>query len=226
MSDDLIGYAEASRLLYPGEDLHTTVARVRRLALDGTLQRSHNPTPNGDVRGAWLVSRSEIECLIANGGAVLRPGGRPPKVPSVCNVARLIEVIKQQLAQSPPRPLQVSYVREILIVLETVQAQLHVVSVPSATQKPRIHRATSERERLSRIISSNNSRARRRGIPGKIRVSEWIELCEQHNNCCAFCGQEVSLTIDHIVPLSKGGANTIDNLQPLCWPCNSRKRNN
>ena len=33
------------------------------------------------------------------------------------------------------------------------------------------------------------------------------------------------LTVDHIVPVSLGGKNTIDNLQPLCLTCNSKKHN-
>jgi 5-methylcytosine-specific restriction endonuclease McrA len=37
------------------------------------------------------------------------------------------------------------------------------------------------------------------------------------------CKQEKPLTIDHVVPLSLGGSNSIDNLQPLCHQCNSRK---
>ena len=31
------------------------------------------------------------------------------------------------------------------------------------------------------------------------------------------------ITIDHIMPKSRGGSNDLDNLQPMCSPCNSRK---
>ena len=32
------------------------------------------------------------------------------------------------------------------------------------------------------------------------------------------------LTVDQVVPLTKEGGNGIENIQPLCGPCNSRKR--
>jgi len=39
-------------------------------------------------------------------------------------------------------------------------------------------------------------------------------------------GVEIIFTKDHIYPRSKGGPDEMDNLQPMCWPCNLRKGNN
>lgn len=41
---------------------------------------------------------------------------------------------------------------------------------------------------------------------------------------CLKCGKDYSLSVDHIVPVSKGGLNIISNLQTLCTSCNSSKR--
>jgi len=46
---------------------------------------------------------------------------------------------------------------------------------------------------------------------------------EQHDSVCQHCGATENLTVDHIVPLAKGGTNELDNLQPLCKSCNSSK---
>jgi len=44
---------------------------------------------------------------------------------------------------------------------------------------------------------------------------------------CHYCGRPVAqaeLTMDHIVPLARGGASTKGNLVPACKQCNTRKR--
>lgn len=70
------------------------------------------------------------------------------------------------------------------------------------------------------------SEHRRRAIiadAGTYTNAEWDQLCTAYDHCCLCCGKRRPLTVDHIVPLSKGGANTIDNLQPLCLYCNDSK---
>jgi 5-methylcytosine-specific restriction endonuclease McrA len=44
---------------------------------------------------------------------------------------------------------------------------------------------------------------------------------------CHYCGQKVphqELTMDHLVPLSRGGRSTKENLVPSCKECNTRKK--
>lgn len=66
---------------------------------------------------------------------------------------------------------------------------------------------------------------RKRCAEGSISTEEWLGCLERFNHVCVRCGRkELRLTMDHIVPLSKGGSNYIDNIQPLCKPCNSFKK--
>jgi len=51
-----------------------------------------------------------------------------------------------------------------------------------------------------------------------------LKLLES-NPICAKCESEYRLTVDHIIPLSKGGNNELSNLQVLCAECNASKGN-
>lgn len=56
-------------------------------------------------------------------------------------------------------------------------------------------------------------------IPQSLRKA----VFERDQYRCRQCGSWIDLCVDHIHPLSKGGAATLENLQTLCRPCNSRK---
>lgn len=73
---------------------------------------------------------------------------------------------------------------------------------------------------------SNNRRALKKGNDGTITAQEWQGLKEKFVHTCLKCGRrepEIQLTLDHVIPLSKGGTNSIDNVQPLCRSCNCSK---
>lgn len=49
---------------------------------------------------------------------------------------------------------------------------------------------------------------------------------KKSNYKCIVCEATDSITIDHIIPLSKGGKNKEENMQTLCKYCNLKKANN
>lgn len=72
----------------------------------------------------------------------------------------------------------------------------------------------------------NRRRIFKMGKPTSFTAAEWATLKQRYNYTCLRCGKcepEIKLTADHIVPISKGGVGMIDNIQPLCKPCNTAK---
>jgi 5-methylcytosine-specific restriction endonuclease McrA len=66
------------------------------------------------------------------------------------------------------------------------------------------------------------TRRARKAQNGVFEVSK-KELHKLMNSPCVACGSTKSITIDHIIPIARGGAHSIGNLQPLCKSCNSSK---
>ncbi len=75
------------------------------------------------------------------------------------------------------------------------------------------------------------------GVPHVIRLRTYVSLPRRRHtgrisrravfardrHRCQYCGSERHLTVDHVVPRSRGGTDSWDNLVTSCAPCNRKK---
>lgn len=79
----------------------------------------------------------------------------------------------------------------------------------------------ANRERAN--LTSRLKKQRRRAA-GTLTAADWQAVLDLYGSACLACGSDDPPTIDHVIPISQGGSNTVDNVQPLCNSCNGRKR--
>jgi len=70
-----------------------------------------------------------------------------------------------------------------------------------------------------RDINIHKKESKRQSIPKIVKQEVW----QRDSGKCVECGSNEKLEYDHIIPVSKGGANTTRNIQLLCEPCNRKK---
>lgn len=102
---------------------------------------------------------------------------------------------------------------------------------PIRTEAERIasHRLAETRYRQSDKGKAKKRRdyARRRAAivaERPVTAEDWLELVRLHKNRCHYCRKRKLLTIDHVIPLSKGGKHVKENIVPACRSCNSKKK--
>lgn len=79
-------------------------------------------------------------------------------------------------------------------------------------------------ERVS--MRTARRRAAFKNAPGVFTEDDLIRQFEKQQGECFYCHRDLAGqgTIDHYIPLSKGGTNWPDNIVLACWPCNNAKR--
>ncbi|WP_250501610.1 HNH endonuclease [Caballeronia sp. AZ7_KS35] len=91
---------------------------------------------------------------------------------------------------------------------------------------PEVTREVEDFESPVKIDASNmpktpEPRPRREAIPRVVQREVW----QRDGGRCVECSTREKLCFDHIVPFSRGGSNTVRNIQLLCERCNLTKGN-
>jgi 5-methylcytosine-specific restriction endonuclease McrA len=74
---------------------------------------------------------------------------------------------------------------------------------------------TAEKQQIRKVKMRSN---------GVYKVSK-KELIKLYSSPCIACGTTERVTIDHIIPIARGGIHGIGNLQSMCLKCNASKNN-
>lgn len=53
---------------------------------------------------------------------------------------------------------------------------------------------------------------------------DWRRMCARSGGRCFYCGHLAPLTMDHVIPITRGGRHSAGNLVPACARCNSSKK--
>lgn len=84
----------------------------------------------------------------------------------------------------------------------------------------------SKKQKTEQARLADRLRKQQRRKAGGFTKQEWQMVLEAYGNKCVYCGSSgTKLTIDHVVPVSKGGKHEKDNIVPACGPCNSSRGN-
>lgn len=74
------------------------------------------------------------------------------------------------------------------------------------------------------LLQQGKRRAAKRSADSrKVSAEDIAKMFQMARGCCFYCQRKAVLTIDHIIPLVRGGRHAIGNLAPACEKCNKSK---
>lgn len=121
-----------------------------------------------------------------------------------------------------------------VLVLNQDYRALSVCSVERALVMVFLHKAELVEAHNGRAVRSANASF---PWPCIVRLKAYVRvpyrrimltrrnILRRDGNRCQYCGSRDRLTLDHVVPKSRGGPDTWDNLVAACVPCNNKKGN-
>ena len=112
-------------------------------------------------------------------------------------------------------PINVTAVRRAMVLLLKGVAQAEEVHGSEVHSAANAHKVPS----VIRLLAY-------RHIPQQSRALSRKNILLRDRNTCQFCGRifpSAELTLDHVVPRSRGGRSSWENLVACCYRCNNSK---
>jgi 5-methylcytosine-specific restriction endonuclease McrA len=118
-----------------------------------------------------------------------------------------------------------------VLVLNSDFTPLNVTSLQKSVKLVLKGKAEVLKENIEKILTTSGEFVR----PLIIRLLNYVKfrtkpikisrhrIYARDNHQCVYCGSKKSLTIDHVIPRSKGGLNTWTNMVTSCFSCNVKK---
>lgn len=107
-----------------------------------------------------------------------------------------------------------------------------ICKVEGCNEKNRNHGYCEEHYKTSDRFKEymRSQSAKRRCILLNVEINDftendWLIVLKEFDGKCAYCGNDGKQSIDHVVPVTKGGNHTKNNIVPACRSCNSSKNN-
>lgn len=79
-----------------------------------------------------------------------------------------------------------------------------------------------KRNNPEKVLKYNTVRRARKRLNGTFLVTD-KDIRQIYQSACTYCGNKDNITMDHVIPLVRGGTHSVGNLVPACLRCNSSK---
>ena len=103
-------------------------------------------------------------------------------------------------------------------------------ATPKAKESAALHHQLTKNlpiRKLQKRLATKKNRLKRRALlkGNGLTTTDWLAIVKAHKGRCHYCRKLTPLTMDHVIPLSKGGRHSPENIVPACQSCNSKKNN-
>ena len=147
-----------------------------------------------------------------------------------------IDYTQVPLTQYPIAHMVAEMLRQNLphsnIILAIADAEMEGKRLPYTAEmkaeiKARMIAKKLERHEKSILKISRRAKATKKYRKGLGTLGQELlrQAIDRDGPVCVYCAATKDLTIDHVVPISRGGTNHKDNIKVCCLPCNNSKNN-